>query len=361
VTIPGQDTYIVDEYGGGGNSGDIDRLFLLDPNGPMTPTVTRRADHSNAVVNNRLRAYFEAGGRTVYLQGYDAVVGSLPSLTEALALLPEGPGQVLVPDAVTSTDHIAIANATWEPQNKVALLNGPAGANDAALTTLAAADIAGADMRGAALFGDHGTHRGIASGATVTVPWTLTVAGHIARNDRRTRNANIAAAGLRGIASSALGVQSQRTPAQIEDLADAQVNMVKSVSGQLRTYGFRSLADLDAIPVWKSFASARLVMQWRSIVAAINENYLFDQIDGQGALLARYQSDLSAAAHSLWRRGALYGATPEEAYKIDTSEAVNPVEQLRDGEINAETRLRVSEFVEHVVTTIVRRDITAAV
>lgn len=355
---PGQDIYIVDEQGGGGDSGNTGRLFLLDPAGPASATLARRADTEDPTLNNRLRAYFESGGRSVHIAGYDAVVGELPSLAEAVRALPPGPGQVVAPDAVTTADHDVIASEAW-PRNKVSLLNAPSGANDVALTALAAADIAAADMRGAALFGDHGTHSGIAAGATVDVPWTLTVAGHIAASDRITRNCNIAAAGKRGIAGAALGVQAQRTDEQIEDLAVAQVNMVRNLNGQLRTYGWRSLADLEVLPMWKSFASARLIMQWRSIVAEINEEFVFDQVDR--ALLRRYQSRLAGAALSLFRRGALFGDTPEQAFRVDaTSDAVNPLEELRTGEVKSEARLKISEFAEHVVHTVTRRDIAAA-
>lgn len=360
MPVPGVDVFLVDDQIAGDSLSTSDTLFLLSTSGPATPTRKTAADTGNATLDAYLRGYFLDGGRSVYIQGYAASAGALPDLAGALALLPPGPGQIGAPEIVTSTQQIALAVGAWN-QGKVALLNGASGASDSAVTTLATAVIGGGDARGAAFFADWLTYNDPLTGDTISVPQSITVAALIARNDRVLRNPNLAAAGKRG-QTAAVGVQDLRSDARRTTLADAQINTMRIVpgaNGGLRNYGFRSLADLTDLPYWKSFAASRLIMVWRSMVAGIDEDFVFEQIDGQRILLDRYAGALKAQAKILYDQGALYGSSPELAYSVDTSDAVNPVDDLADGEIKATTRLKVSEFVEHVITTVIRRPLTA--
>lgn len=358
MPVPGHDIYIVDEALGGDAAAATDTLFLLSTEGPATATVARRADTGNAVLDSQLRAYFRDGGRSVYIAGYDAIVAGLPSLADAIAALPAGPGQVVAPEAVAAADLIALANGAWT-RNKVALLQGPAGATDADLIALADAVIAGADGRGAALFADTGIHPGVAAGATETVPWTVTVAALIAKSDRLTRNPNLAAAGKRGV-SQALGVSRLRTPAERTALDAEQVNTANVVNGSLRNYGFRSLANLTTLPHWWDFSGARTIMAYNARVNAEGEDLMFDQIDGEGIFLARYDGLLRSIAKELYDLQALHGRTPDDAYAIDTSATVNAPADLQLGDVVGQVKLKTSPYVNHLETNIVRRPITAA-
>lgn len=365
MPIPGVDTFVIDESLTGAAATATDTLYLLSPDGPATPTATTSADTGKPILDAQIRAYFTDGGKAITLQGYDAVVGVLPSLAEAIALLPPGPGQVVAPEVVTSPEQITIAGDSWE-RNKVALLNGPSTATDTDLTTLATAIVAGADARGAALFADVAQYPGLTPLTTDDVPWSITVAALIARNDRLTGNPNLAAAGKRGI-SSAIGVTNLRNDTQRTALNTGQVNTAKDVFGSLRNYGFRTLADLDTLPHWWDLSGSRTVMAFRARAAAIDEDFVFDQVDGGGGMIGRYESRLRDALKDLYDIGALYGKTPDDAYRVDTgdlsdpNDPINPLENLAQGEVAAKVYLRTSPYAEHVTTTIVRRAITAAV
>jgi hypothetical protein len=359
VPVPGFDTFVVDDPNTGVAATATDTLYLLSASAaaPATPTVKKKPDTGDDTLDAQLRAYFALGGTSVYLQGYGDGT-PLPLLADAVAQLPAGPGQVVAPEAVTSADLISVAGA-WQ-RGKVALLQPASTATDAQVETLAAAIIAGTDARGAGLFDDYILMPSL-TGGTDLIPLSLIVAGLAARNDRLFKNPNLAAAGVQGRIDGALGINDPKDDTRRAALRDAQVNTAKDVWGSLRNYGFRTLADLDVIPHWWDLSGSRTVMAYRAKAAAIDEDFVFGQIDGQGSMLARYEGRLRAAAKELYDAGALFGATPDEAYRVDVGESVNPTEELAAGEVKAQVYLKTSPFAEHLVTNITRRAITATV
>jgi hypothetical protein len=356
--IPGIDVLVVDQPSAGVGPTDTDTLYLLHTEGPATPTVQRTADTGSDDLDAIIRAYQAEGGRALVTQGYSASGSALPVLADALDLLPAGPGQVCVPE-VTTDSELETVTAVWA-QNKVALLNGPANAADGDLATLAASIIASADGRGAALFADVAQYPD-GKGGTNSMPWSITVAGLIARNDRDYHNPNLPAAGVNGVSFAADGVVNMRADAARNTLAASQVNTAKDVYGSLRNYGFQTLADLKALPQWWDLSGARTVMAIRARAAAIDEQFVFAPIDGQGQMLGRYQGQLKAICKRYYDLGALYGTKPEDAYDVIVDETVNPPDSLAQGAVTARLRLRVSPYARHVITDIVRRPITAAV
>lgn len=362
---PGHDTLVIDEPLSSGASTATDTLYLLSPNGPAEPTPTRQADTGNAALDAQIRAYLADGGRSLVLQGFDAVPNLLPPLADAIDLLPAAPGQLVAPEVVTSAELITLADKAWD-RNKVALLGGPAAATDAQLITLAQAVIAGTDARGAALFADVAQYPD-GAGGTDDIPWAITVAALIARNDRLTGNPNLAAAGKMGI-SRALGVTDLRSDARRAALYAEQVNTANVIPvGSLRNYGFKTLADLETLPHWWDLSGARTMMAVRARVAAVDEDYVFGQIDAHGITLERYRSAIKTVLRDLHRIGALFGVTPADAYSVETGDIsdpddpINPHEDLAQGEVKAQVTLRTSPHADHITTTLIRRAITAPV
>jgi hypothetical protein len=359
VPVPGFDTFVVDDPNTGVAATATDTLYLLSasPAAPDTPTVKKKPDTGDDALDAQLRAYFALGGTSVYLQSHGDGT-TAPTLAAAVDLLPAGPGQVVAPEAVASADLITLAGA-WQ-KGKVALLQPASTATDAQVETLASGVIAGADGRGAALFDDWILMPSI-TGGTDLIPLSLIVAALAARNDRLFKNPNRAAAGIQGVITGALGINDPKDDTRRGALRDAQVNTAKDVWGSLRNYGYRTLADLDALPHWWDLSGSRTVMAYRAKAAAIDEDFVFGQIDGQGSMLARYEGRLRAAAKDLYDAGALFGTTPDEAYRVDVGESVNPTEELAAGEVKAQVYLKTSPFAEHLVTNITRRALTASV
>lgn len=360
MPVPGYDVFIVDDPLNGADADATDTMYLLSPAGPEEATVFQTPNSGDPTLDAQLSAYFADGAvqgklvnaKTAVVQGYGSGY-ELPELEDCFANLPGGPGQIVAPLITDVDELIIVAEKSWE-QRKIALLNPPLGMSDTNVAALAADIIAGTDARGAALFADYAQHA-VSGGTTVTIPWTITVAAMIAANDLALKNPGLAAAGVQGISLDAVSLSDLRTDARRETLKNAQVNTAKLVGGQYRNYGFRTLADLDELPQWWDLSGSRVVSALCAQAAIIDEQFVFEQIDGSGKLIARYEAQLRAACKALVDIGAIF------AYDVDTSAAVNPLSNLQQGLVTATVYLSVSTFAEHIVTNITRRAITASV
>lgn len=327
------------------------------------PADAREAYPTDDAIHAYVDTLFGEGTGTVYLSDLDA------GFDDALDLFPPelGPGQVVAP-GVTGTaasasggDVGALADWAWE-NNRVALLNGAVNATDAALIN-AADDVIGAEGgRNAAIWADWLVIPGFAGSPPRQVPASLVVAGMISRNDKASGNPGLAAAGEQGVPNYARGIVAERTKPARDALNANQVNTFKTLFGQqVRNYAFLSLADLDRLSHWWDLSGARVVMSVRAREAAVAESFMWKQIDGQHILLDRYEGALRGELKALWDLGALFGEADRPAYSINISAAVNPLEQLQEGEVHAEIRLRTSPPVRRLNINIVRRQLTQEV
>lgn len=367
MPIPGVDVLVEDEEIIARLPTATDTVFLLtgDTNGPATPTLvasaeTVRDDFPTATTMiAETDTLFGEGARQVYLLKVDVA-----SIATPLALLPAdlGPGQVVAPPAVTATVIEAIA--TWAfATNRVYLANGPSGAADSAMVTLATAIVDSGDGRNTGLWADTAVIPG-AGETTRTVPWSVVVAGLIARNDLRPGggNPNLAAAGVNVLPQYAVGVSDERTDAERETLNDAQVNTAKTVAGQLRNYGYRTLADLDALPQWWDLGGARTLMDLRAHIRSAGEDAVFGQIDGRASVEDRVNGIATSRCLTLLEKGALFAGNdergnPVEPFTVDTSRAINPLSQVAQGLVKLRVGLRTSPYLEHLEATLVKQRI----
>jgi phage tail sheath protein FI len=125
------------------------------------------------------------------------------------------------------------------------------------------------------------------------------------------------------------------------------------IYGDVRTYGGRTAAGPDD-DRWLWFANSREVMAVAHEADAIAQNYVLRQIDGRRQLFASLETDLRAMLLRHFNLGALYGATPPEAFQVDTGTMVNTTETIAAGEIHAVIRIKTSPTSEWVEVAIVK-------
>lgn len=266
----------------------------------------------------------------------------------ALALFVKelGPGQVSAPGRTTTQaglDLLAHAAA----HNRVAIIDLADTADASTLVTAAAALDTDDEYGGA--FAPWATVPGIVAGTTRTVPYSAVEAGIIARNDITGESPNQAAAGQNGISRYATGLsQAAFSDADRGTLNDAGVNIARVLNSEVRTYGYRSLADPAAQPTYVQLNVARILMAITAFALEIGERYIFGQIDRRGNLLAEYGGDLNAMLSGFYNENSLYGDTPAEAYSIDVGPNVNTPDTIAAGEINSSLQLKVTPFGETV-------------
>ena len=302
------------------------------------------------VLYDSVAAYFAEGGAVLYVAAAAAEAG----VDDALDLFPYelGPGQVAAPGITTTAVQDALLLHA-EATRRVVLLDA-ADDDDVVAITAAATRLHGDPRaRSAAFFAPWAVYPGPAVGSTTNVPYSAVQAGLIARSDAATQNPNLAAAGVNGIARGALGLTQTYADADREDLNEAGVTVAVTKYGTIRTYGARSVAGPDEL-TWMWFGGAREVMTVAHQADAVGENYVLKQIDGQGALFASFNADLKGMLLEHYGRGALYGATPEEAFSVNTGASVNTPTTIAAGEIHAVIRLKTSPTAEWVHVVVVK-------
>lgn len=282
--------------------------------------------------------------------------GSAPVAADvitALGLFPMalGPGQVAAP-GYTANDVQSAVMAHCDATKRVALLDMIDTSDYTALVAQAAALYGKTGARMAALFGPWAQYPGPASPSTITIPYSGVQAGLIARADAL-GNPNQPAAGVNGISRVATGLSQSYTDANRETVNAAGGTLAKVVYGDVRTYGGRTVAG-PSDTNWLWFGNSRVVMAIAHEAAAIAENYVLQQIDGRNQLFARLEAALSGMLLGYYNAGALFGETPQDAFYVDTSEAVNTIATIAAGEVHAAIYVKCSPSAEYVRIDIVK-------
>lgn len=286
--------------------------------------------------------------------------------TAALAVFTRdlGPGQISFPGATTQTMHSALLDHA-KASNRFALLDG-ANTSDR-LTLESAADSIRANVgldedsvTYGAMFAPWALIPGVVRGTMRTVPPSGLVAGLIARSDSATGNPNQPAAGRNGESNFALGLsQPGWSDSDRESLNENGVNVLRSMYGGVRLYGYRTLADLED-PAWLTISAARTRMAIVNDLNILGEQFMFAQLDGKGKKIAEFAGAITGVLQGYWNLGALYGETADEAFVVDTGPTVNTPESLANNELHAIVGIRTSPFAELVYIEIVKVPVTEA-
>lgn len=307
-------------------------------------------------------AFFNIGGGRIYVS---PMLGGDTPVTAAGRFTPQmGPGQVVAPAVVTSVDQAPLRDWCWD-NNRIYIAQGADGASASALTTLATA-LVSKNGRFAELEADTILIPGLAPGTTREVRASVIKAALMARSDINTGNPNLAAAGnhtpnAAGQVDYAVGIKAERSGAEQQTLATAQVNCFRSVNGNVRAYGDFTLADLATLPDWWNVSGSRTIMAIRAQEQAQAEELMFGQVAADGLFLDRYDGALSGVLAALQRKGAIYGTDQSPGYSVNVSSAVNPIDQIAQGVVKASVTVKTSPSAGDLTVTITRRGLTQEV
>jgi hypothetical protein len=199
-----------------------------------------------------------------------------------------------------------------------------------------------------------------------TVPPSAAMMGLFARAENEGGDPGIAAAGEQmGVFRFVTGLSQDTaslSDANATTLNDAGVNIARVFQGISNPvqYGNRTprIASLD--PLWREASGSRLAMAIAARGDQVIRAWVHRRVSGPVSL-AQLQSELSQVLEPLRLLGALYGATPQEAYDVDAmSVAVNPLAQLESGLLKAAIEYRTSPTPERVSLQLARTSITVA-
>jgi phage tail sheath protein FI len=182
-----------------------------------------------------------------------------------------------------------------------------------------------------------------ATGTNRFVPPSGHVAGVWARSDDE-RGVHKAPANevLRGV----ITLQTQITKAEQELLNPIGVNCIRAFPGGrgVRVWGARTLSS---DPAWRYLSVRRLFNYLEESILLGTQWSVFEPNDH--LLWARIRRTISAFLVNEWRKGALFGLTPDEAFFVKCDAETNPAESIDAGQVVCQVGVAPVKPAEFVV------------
>ena len=268
-----------------------------------------------------------------------------------------GPGMVAKLGITSASGHQGTVQHA-QANNRMAMLDAPRAASQAAMTTLAATVQANAGNAPeyAMLFGPWLSVPPILGGtANRVIPPSAVAAGLVSQQVADT--ANIAAAGARGQALYVVDVDQVFSDAELDILNGSAVvcpfrrAYSASTIPPVELYGYNTLGK-PGNP-WRQATSQFLRLQLTDEMSLLAEEFVFSQIDGRGHKIAEFGGAIEGVLMGHYSKDELYGETPSQAFEVDVV-TVNTPATVAAGQLNARARVRVSPYAEFVTIEIVK-------
>lgn len=294
--------------------------------------------------------------------------GAAPSEAQKIAALSLfgselGAGAVAMPEnAATSIVNGLIAHAAT--YNRIALCSFASGTNAATAVATASDFGVGANAEYAAFYFPH-----------VVIPWeggtTLTVSPEsYAAAKRSVAHYKIGpwqpGAGLISEARfvSGLATNIDKTTGNLLDAG--RVNALRVIQNKVRIYGARSVSsDTENF----RYITGRDLINYIVVQAEQQlEDLVFSAIDSRRILFSQIEGRLIAILEPIRLGGGLYAAVDadtgrqlDNGYKVEVSDAINPVSQLAEGVVKARVGVRVSSVGDTIEVDIYKSNLTDSV
>jgi len=302
--------------------------------------------YEECILGYAVRGFFENGGRRCYVIVLEDM--SAQSLEDALVAA----GKLQTIDLVCVPDPVKNRAEAFERQQLVVDHCETMGDRFAIIDSLQSDKKEDVSEQWSAIDGNNGA---------IYYPWIFVrgfdekprlqppcghVAGVYARTDR-TRGVYKAPANetLQGV----LDLEKHINNAEQGFLNPRRVNCLRSFPGRgIRVWGARTLGGYDAwtyVNVRRLFLTAIRWINWHMLDVVFEPN--------NPKLWARIERDLNAYFMELYRRGALKGASPQEAFYVKCNAALNPPELQESGQVITEIGLAPANPYEFVVVRLI--------
>jgi phage tail sheath protein FI len=158
------------------------------------------------------------------------------------------------------------------------------------------------------------------AGTTIDVPPSGHLAGIYARSDALR---GVHKAPANEVIMGALGVRYKVSKILQKTLNPVGVNCVRQFNGTIKVWGARSLAsDPQGDPEWIYVNVRRLINFLRESIDNGTKWVVFEPNDP--GLWAKINRNITAFLTTVWRAGALFGNTPQEAFYVKCDAETNP-------------------------------------
>lgn len=163
-----------------------------------------------------------------------------------------------------------------------------------------------------------------------------------------------------GTARYITGVLTDVTDTDWKTANAAGLSVVRSINGQVRQFGWRSVAAPGGVLTMQGANYRDLICRVRVGCQQIADDTAGEIVDGTGVSLAMYGSRLTAFMESLAAAGALYAKDGKPGYVVDVGPGVNPVQQIANGLIKAQVSFLAAGTMEFFQLTITSGDAAGA-
>jgi hypothetical protein len=182
-----------------------------------------------------------------------------------------------------------------------------------------------------------------ALGRRVFVPPSGHIAGVYARVDTRR---GVHKAPANEVVMGARGLRYPVSKAQQEGLNPQGVNVIRDLNNNIRVWGARTIGG-DANGEWKYVPIRRLFLFLRESIDEGTQWTVFEP--NTPALWAKITRNVSAFLTSVWRDGALFGDTPDQAFYVRCNADTNPPDVRDAGRVVTEVGVAVIKPAEFVI------------
>ena len=225
--------------------------------------------------------------------------------------------------------------------DRVAVLDPPPGLNAQQIRDWRV-DQAGYDSKYAALYWPWIKVFDPASGGNVFVPPSGHIAGIWGRNDD---SRGVQKAPANEVVRGAIQLELNITKNEHDLLNPEGINCIRSFPGRgVRVWGARTISS---DPAWRYLNVRRLFNYLEASILGGTQWCVFEPNDQM--LWAKMRRAISAFLLMEWRKGALFGLTPEQAFYVKCDQETNPPEQIDAGIVTCEIGVAPVKPAEFVV------------
>jgi uncharacterized protein len=225
--------------------------------------------------------------------------------------------------------------------DRMAILDPPPGLNAQQVKEWRV-DGAGYDSKFAAMYWPWVKVMDPASGTSMFMPPSGHMAGIWGRNDDAR---GVHKAPANEVVRGALSLEVQITKNEHDLLNPVGINCLRAFPGRgIRVWGARTLSS---DPAWRYLNVRRLFNYLEESILGGTQWCVFEPNDA--ALWARIRRTISAFLVNEWRKGALFGATPDESFYVKCDGETNPAEGIDAGQVLCEVGVAPVKPAEFVV------------
>ena len=225
-------------------------------------------------------------------------------------------------------------------KDRVAIIDCPPGLNPQEIKDWRMSE-AGYDSKYGALYYPWIKVNNPLGGGTILVPPCGHMAGIYARSDTER---GVHKAPANEVVRGAIGLESKITKNEQDSLNPVGINCIRPFPGRgIRVWGARTLSS-DAL--WRYVNVRRLFNYVEESIELGTQWVVFEPNDRE--LWERIKRDIKAFLTRVWRDGALFGGTPDEAFYVKCDDELNTVEIRDAGQVIIEIGIcpvKPAEFV----------------